>query len=67
MHKGTYYTEKLSANKLLRCYAVAPARIKQYLDAEIHFVISNLCGADLVLELGCGYGRVMNAVSRVVS
>lgn len=67
MHKGTYYKEKLSANKLLKCYEIAPARIKQYLDAEIHFVISNLRGADLVLELGCGYGRVMKAVSRVVS
>jgi ubiquinone/menaquinone biosynthesis C-methylase UbiE len=67
MHKGTYYKEKLSANKLLRCYEIAPPRIKQYLNAEIHFVISNLRRADFVLELGCGYGRVMNAVSRVVS
>ena len=67
MHKGTYYKEKLSANKLLRCYEIAPARIKQYLDAEIHFVISNLRGEGLVLELGCGSGRVMKAVSRVVS
>jgi ubiquinone/menaquinone biosynthesis C-methylase UbiE len=67
MHKGTYYKEKLSANKLLRCYEIASPRIKQYLNAEIHFVISNLRGADLVLELGCGYGRVMNAVSPFVS
>jgi ubiquinone/menaquinone biosynthesis C-methylase UbiE len=67
MHKGTYYKEKLSANKLLRCYEIASPRIKQYLNAEIHFVISNLRGADLVLELGCGYGRAMNAVSPFVS
>ncbi|MDI6903954.1 MAG: class I SAM-dependent methyltransferase [Candidatus Bathyarchaeia archaeon] len=67
MHEGTYYREKLSANKLLRCYEIAPPRIKQYLDAEIQFLISNLHGADLVLELGCGYGRVMKAVSQFVS
>ncbi|MFQ5758558.1 MAG: class I SAM-dependent methyltransferase [Candidatus Bathyarchaeia archaeon] len=66
MHKGTYYKEKLSADKLLRCYEIAPPRIKQYLDAEIHFVISNLQGMELVLELGCGYGRVMEEVSQFV-
>jgi len=67
MHNGTYYKEKLSADKLLRCYEIAPQRIKQYLDAEIQFVISNLHSSDLVLELGCGYGRVMKAVSQFVS
>ncbi len=67
MHKGTYYKEKLSANKLVRCYETAPPRIKQYLDAEIRFVISNLHGTGLVLELGCGYGRVMKEVSQFVS
>jgi len=67
MHKGTYYKEKLSADRLLKCYEIAPLRIKQYLDAEIQFVISNFHGADLVLELGCGYGRVMKAVSPFVS
>ena len=67
MHKGIYYKEKLSADKLLRCYEIAPPRIKQYLNAEIQFVVSNLHGADLVLELGCGYGRVMKVVSQFVS
>jgi len=66
MHKGTYYKDKLSANRLLRCYEIAPPRIKQYLNAEIQFVISNLHGTDLVLELGCGYGRVMKEVSPFV-
>ena len=66
MHKGTYYKDKLSADKLLRCYEIAPPRIKQYLNAEIQFVISNLHGADLALELGCGYGRVMKEVSQFV-
>jgi len=62
MHKGTYYEDKLSADRLLKCYEIAPPRIRQYLDAEIQFVISNIQNADLVLELGCGYGRVMKAV-----
>lgn len=66
MSKGVYYKEKLSANKLLRCYKIAPQRIKQYLNAEIQFVISNINGSDLVLELGCGYGRVMTEVSPFV-
>jgi len=67
MHKGAYYKEKLSADKLFKCYEIATPRIKQYLAAEIQFVISNLHGKDLVLELGCGYGRVMKAVSPFVS
>jgi len=66
MHKGTYYKDKLSADKLLRCYEIAPPRIKHYLNAELYFVISNLHGTDLVLELGCGYGRVMKEVSQSV-
>ncbi len=67
MYKGTYYKEKLSANKLLKCYEIAPPRIKQYLNAEIQFVIQNLHSSDLVLELGCGYGRVIKAISPFVS
>jgi SAM-dependent methyltransferase len=67
MHKGTYYKDKLSANKLLKCYELASPRMKKYLDAEIQFVISKIRGAGLVLELGCGYGRVLRAVSPFVS
>ena len=67
MHRSTYYKDKLSASKLLKCYEAATPRIKQYLEAEIQFVISNVRNANLVLELGCGYGRVMRAVSPFVS
>jgi SAM-dependent methyltransferase len=67
MRNGTYYKDKLFANKLLKCYEIAPNRIKQYLDAEIQFVADNVRGANLVLELGCGYGRVLKAVSPFVS
>lgn len=54
-----YYTEKLSAERLKRCYEIAPPRIKQYLEAEINYVLDKLKAADRVLELGCGYGRVL--------
>jgi ubiquinone/menaquinone biosynthesis C-methylase UbiE len=67
MHRGIYYKDKLSGTRLLKCYAIAPSRIKQYLDAEIQFVIPNLHDKDLALELGCGYGRVMKAVAPFVS
>jgi ubiquinone/menaquinone biosynthesis C-methylase UbiE len=67
MRRDTYYRDKLSADRLLKCYEIAPLRIRQYLDAEIQFVVSNVRGAGLVLELGCGYGRVLKAVSPFVS
>jgi ubiquinone/menaquinone biosynthesis C-methylase UbiE len=67
MRNGAYYEEKLSASKLLKCYEIASPRIRQYLAAEIRFVISNIKGADMVLELGCGYGRVLKAVCPFVS
>jgi ubiquinone/menaquinone biosynthesis C-methylase UbiE len=67
VHKGTYYRNRLSGSRLRNCYEIAPPRIKQYLDAEIKFVSSNLHGTGLALELGCGYGRVMKDVAPLVS
>ncbi len=55
---GGYYVEKLSGTRLRRCYEIASSRVKQYLEAEIQFVIRRLENTDSVLELGCGYGRV---------
>jgi SAM-dependent methyltransferase len=54
-----YYDEKLSAEKLRRCYEIAPPRIRQYLQAEIDYVSSFINPESIVLELGCGYGRVL--------
>ncbi len=54
-----YYKENLSARKLKECYDIAPPRIKQYLDAEVQYIISRLNNSYKVLELGCGYGRVI--------
>lgn len=54
-----YYADKLSAEKLKKCYDIAPPRIKQYLEAEIDHVLKKIHKRPLVLELGCGYGRVL--------
>ena len=67
MGNAVYYKDRLFADRLRKCYEMAPSRIVQYLDAEIQFVIANVRGVDLVLELGCGYGRVLKAVSSFVS
>ena len=53
-----YYSTKLSGDRLQQCYELASTRVKQYLEAEIEFVLSRLRPTDSVLELGCGYGRV---------
>ena len=54
-----YYSKKLSSNLLKRCYDIATPRVKQYLSAEMDFVLKHVNNSDCVLELGCGYGRVL--------
>lgn len=56
---NTYYSKTLAAERLKRCYDVAPPRVQQYLQAEINFVLERVCPGDIVLDLGCGYGRVI--------
>ncbi len=59
-----YYSDKLSANRLKRVYEIAPPRIQQYLEAEVDYVLQKLHPGDLVLELGCGYGRIIPRVAK---
>ena len=54
-----YYDEKLAAERLKKCYAIAPPAARVYLEAEIIFVLSRIGRGERVLELGCGYGRVL--------
>ncbi len=61
-----YYEHHLAGERLLRCYELASPRIRRYLDAEIRFVAEHVRGARRVLELGCGYGRVMKRLSLFV-
>lgn len=55
---SNYYASLLNASRLQKCYEVAPTRVKQFLDAEIDFVLAKVNSNDTVLDLGCGYGRV---------
>jgi len=57
---GGYYSDKLSAQRLRLCYEIAPPRVRQYLEAEIAFVLEGAERASSVLELGCGYGRILD-------
>jgi 2-polyprenyl-6-hydroxyphenyl methylase/3-demethylubiquinone-9 3-methyltransferase len=59
-----YYSNKLPAEKLRRCYQIAPPRIMQYMNAEINHVMDNIAPGSTVLEMGCGYGRVMRHLCR---
>jgi SAM-dependent methyltransferase len=54
-----YYSERLSGERLRACYDLAPPRSKAYLEAEIEFVLQKATSSMAVLELGCGYGRVL--------
>ncbi len=54
-----YYTERLAGERLRACYGLAPPRTKAYLEAEIEFVLARTTPSMLALELGCGYGRVL--------
>jgi 2-polyprenyl-6-hydroxyphenyl methylase/3-demethylubiquinone-9 3-methyltransferase len=54
-----YYAERLAAEKLRRCYEIAPLRIQQYLRAELDFAMEFIKPGDAVLDLGCGYGRIL--------
>lgn len=54
-----YYAEKLSADRLRRCYDLAPPRVRRYLQAEIDHARTRIRPGDSVLESGCGYGRII--------
>jgi len=59
MNKKEYYSKKLSGIRLKKCYDIAPIRIKEYLLAEIEYLLKYIELTDIVLELGCGYGRIL--------
>lgn len=63
----SYYAQKLSAERLQRCYALGGARVQQYLECEIRHALSRLKPTDSVLELGCGYGRIVLRMAAVAA
>lgn len=61
---GNYYEDTLSAERLKRCYEIALPRVQQYLKAEIAYVMERIHPGDVVLELGCGYGRIIPSLAQ---
>ncbi len=61
-----YYAKKLSGIKLEKVYELASARVRRYLRAEIDLIASMLEPGLNILELGCGYGRVLSALAHRV-
>lgn len=58
-----YYADKLSSRRLQRCYEIAPPRVKQYLEAELSYVLEKIKPGQHVLDLGCGYGRTLGRMA----
>lgn len=58
-----YYSKHLSGSRLQEVYEIASPRIRQYLDAELRHVTDLVKGRDKVLDLGCGYGRVLKEMA----
>lgn len=59
-----YYARGLSAKRLMKCYEIAPPQVRRYLQAELHHVCDRLSPSDMVLELGCGYGRALKVLAQ---
>lgn len=59
MRTEHYYADHLAGERLRRCYEVASPRVARSLEAEIEFVLERTRADARVLELGCGYGRVL--------
>jgi 2-polyprenyl-6-hydroxyphenyl methylase/3-demethylubiquinone-9 3-methyltransferase len=58
----SYYGEKLAAERLQKVYDLASEPVRRYLAAEIAYIRARIPSGGRVLELGCGYGRVLKAL-----
>ena len=63
MMTESYYSEKLSAERLKLCYDLAPEAVCRLLESESEYVRQRIQRGSLALELGCGYGRVLRDLS----
>lgn len=60
-----YYNRLLNAEKLKMCYEIAPQRVQQYLQEEINYVLGKVSKNDVILDLGCGYGRIIPQLKQI--
>ena len=58
-----YYSKKLSGERLKAMYESASPGIRQYLQLEINYARTLVNPNATVLELGCGYGRIMRQLA----
>jgi len=58
-----YYAKSLSGERLRRCYEIASPEVRAYLGGEIHRLLALPGARGSVLELGCGYGRMLAALA----
>ncbi len=65
-HNTVYYDKKLGGTRLEKVYELASVRVRRYLRAEIDHIASMLEPGLKILELGCGYGRVLSVFSNRV-
>jgi 2-polyprenyl-6-hydroxyphenyl methylase/3-demethylubiquinone-9 3-methyltransferase len=61
--EANYYAQNLNAQKLYQVYDTNIPRVKQYLNAEIHFIQRQLAGTENVIEMGAGYGRILKQLA----
>jgi len=61
----SYYSKKLSAERLQRVYDIASPRVRQYFRSEIDYVLGKINPGDIVLDLGCGYGRIIPDLAKI--
>src|SRR5512143_2589129 len=58
-----YYARSLSGERLRRCYELVSPEVRAYLDGEAARLVACRGASGRVLELGCGYGRVLTLLS----
>ena len=61
-----YYSESLNAAKIYEVYQTEIEPVKQYLGSEIEFVREHLSEANIIFEIGAGYGRIMRQLASSV-
>lgn len=62
-----YYDQILSGKKLEKVYEILTPQVKHYLESEMECVLSRINPGDTVLDLGCGYGRIIPALLKKAS